>query len=54
MTKEQLLTKLRAIATDAPPDNEDQNHRDADRLLLAYIGDPEVTAAFDMIEKWYA
>ncbi len=29
-------------------------HAAADRLLLAYINNPDVTEAFDAIEKWYS
>ena len=29
-------------------------HSHADKVLLALIDNPEVTAAFDSIEKWYA
>lgn len=35
------------------PDSE-TDHVTADRLLLECIGDPEVTAAFDALPKWYA
>lgn len=30
------------------------DHIEADRLLLAYINDEEVTKAYDAIHKWYA
>lgn len=30
------------------------DHRDADELLLEYIDNEEVTNAFDEIDKWYA
>lgn len=29
-------------------------YAEAHALLLDYIGDPEITAAFDAIAKWYA
>lgn len=29
-------------------------HTEADAALLNYIGDTEVTEAFDAIDKWYA
>jgi len=33
--------------------NQDVDHPRADLLLLALINDPEITAAFAAIEKWY-
>lgn len=30
------------------------DHVEADKLLLEYINDPEVTRLFNEIEKWYA
>mgnify|MGYP001562558872 CR=1 FL=1 len=55
MTKEELLTKLLALKEinwrDRDPERE---HVEADTLLLAYIGDVKVTAAYHSIEKWYA
>lgn len=32
----------------------EQDHADADRLLLDYIGADDVSAAFADIAKWYA
>ncbi len=29
-------------------------HEEADKLLLEYIGDSEITDLFEKIEKWYA
>lgn len=51
-----LKARLRAIkAGRAGFDPESEgNHRHADRVLLDFIGDPEVTKLFDDIEKWYA
>lgn len=51
MTKEELLRVLAECAT-----NYDQEvaHSRADDALLEYIGDPEITAAFNAFEKWYA
>ena len=28
-------------------------HMEADGLLLTYINDPEITMAFNSIDKWY-
>lgn len=53
MTKAELAAKLREIADLASGDPETA-HSLADKLLLDYIGDDEVTAAFWSIEKWYA
>lgn len=30
------------------------DHRQADELLLEYIGDREVERLFDLIRKWYS
>lgn len=51
MTKDELLAELKACQS-LPPYG--PRHREADRLLLAYIGDEDVTEAFEAIEKWYA
>lgn len=55
MTRDELLAKLQAIARDSD-DRYDMrsDHEDADAALLAYINDPEIAAAFEAIEKWYA
>jgi hypothetical protein len=50
MKKEKLiaeLLKLKVLDTES-------RHREADRLLLEYIGDMAVTAAFESLPKWYA
>lgn len=52
MTKEELIEALKEIA--ANNDDEEVDHARADALLLEYIGDNEVTEAFDSINKWYA
>lgn len=50
MTREELIAALRHCTTgDCEAD-----HANADELLLKYINDPEVTAAFNDIDKWYA
>lgn len=51
MTKEELLEFLKSCAEDS--DNESA-HSAADEALLRYIDDPEITAAYTQIEKWYA
>lgn len=51
MTLEELIEKLREISnSDEGPE---YCHEEADRLLLEYINSPEVTKAFQAIEKWY-
>jgi hypothetical protein len=32
----------------------EEDHMTADELLLRLIGDPEITAAFEALPKWYA
>jgi hypothetical protein len=52
MTKQELLDALRALkANESDPE---ENHVDADDLLLKFINDPEVTEAFNALHKWYA
>ena len=53
MTIEELRQKLQEIKNNAGADVEGQ-HSDADRLLIKYINDAQVTKIFDDIEKWYA
>lgn len=48
LTIEHLLYELRLLGGDREAD-----HLEADRLLLEYIDDPEVTKAFENIPKWY-
>lgn len=52
MTKEELIEKLKDIAYHRY--DEENAHHMADRLLLRFINDIEVTEAFDAINKWYA
>lgn len=51
MTRDELIQALKELHG---PTDEEIAHSRADRLLLEYIGDEEVTAAFDAINKWYA
>ncbi len=57
MTLAELITELQQLAertaANANTDPED-DHREADKLLLAFINDEQVTQAFSDIEKWYA
>lgn len=50
MTKEQLLARLKECELNG---DTEASHVDADMALLEFIGDPEVTAAFNAIDKWY-
>ncbi len=53
MSKDELLDRLKTIAnrTSGDPEND---HADADELLLDYIDDPRITEAYEEIERWYA
>ena len=51
MTKEELIAKLKECALN---DDTEVAHLDADDALLEYINDPDVKAAFDDVDKWYA
>lgn len=52
LTKTQLLEQLKSIhAQSRDPEGD---HVNADQLLLDYINDPEITQAFELIDKWYA
>ncbi len=53
MTKVELVDHLKKIAVDNAGD-EEKAHKEADTALLVFINDPDVTAAFDAIDKWYA
>lgn len=48
--RESLLAELRSCRND----DTESGHIRADAALLDFIGDAEITAAFDAIEKWYA
>ena len=51
MTREELLARLRECIANA---DAEACHLEADRALLDYINDPEVTALYGQAEKWYA
>lgn len=52
MTIEELKEKLKEIKKTGGDCEDD--HACADKLLLEFIGDVEVTELFNAIEKWYA
>jgi hypothetical protein len=49
--REELLRKLAKLAG---PQDEEIAHAEADHLLVEYIADPEIAAAYEAVEKWYA
>ena len=46
MTKEELIEALRALVEDSPGE---ENHMEADGLLLRYINDEDISKAYDEI-----
>lgn len=55
MTRDELLSLLKAMADDCGI-NPDRTHTRAEVALLAYIADPEITAAWKEAAEfwWYA
>lgn len=55
MTRAELVARLRDIDSLLETDRYDLEgwHKDADKALLEYINDPEVTAVYDAIPKCY-
>lgn len=51
MSKDDLITQLHRLVSDGKDTGED--HKAADALLLAYIGDADITAAFEALFKYY-
>ena len=58
MTKTEAIKKLTAIYEDQTSRDRvgdvEADHSSADDILLAVIGDDKVTAAYNIIRKWYA
>jgi hypothetical protein len=52
MSKKQLVAAL--LKLNVGHVDEEEAHSKADRLLLEYINEPEVTEAWENIPKWYA
>lgn len=53
LTKEELIHELAVIA-EVNADDPESGHADADRALLRFINDPEITAAYEAVyPKWY-
>lgn len=54
MTRAELLVILRGLQHDVNTPTSEGWHVEADRALLDYINDPEITEAWGLIEKWFA
>lgn len=52
--REELLQELRGMKEWKVYSDREQNHMKADTLLLSYIDDPEITEAFEEMDKWYS
>lgn len=52
MTIDELVEKL--IEIQHSENDEEQDHIDADNLLLEFINNEKVTEAFNNIYKWYS
>ena len=53
MTKEELIAELKLLVEASWSDAE-HAHSEADKLLLKFIDDEEVSEVFGEIEKYYA
>jgi len=53
MSIEELRGKLKELRRDRVTDYETA-HIEADKLLIEYINDSEVTEAFEEIGRWYS
>lgn len=51
MNKEELIKKLKKVEEE---NCTEEGHIKADELLLEYINDTEIAAAYEDIPKWYA
>lgn len=49
--KEWTIQKLKECQTN---DDTEASHSKADQILLDYISDPDITAEYKKINKWYA
>lgn len=50
-SKEKLIELLKKLQEE---EDTEVAHGAADQALLDYINDPEITAAYDAIDKWFA
>ncbi len=53
MTKLELIGKLRTIRI-LHEDNPEMAHIEADKVILQYIDDDDITHEYDEVEKWYS
>lgn len=51
MNRQQLIERMKALTDGGDTET---RHVAADALLLEYIGDDELTEAFNSLKKWYA
>ncbi|MCK9556366.1 hypothetical protein M0R36_11250 [bacterium] len=51
MTKDELIKRLNEIKDEGGGEG---GHMEADDLLLEYINDPDISKAFNEIERWYS
>jgi hypothetical protein len=51
MDKQALIKKLKVLQENGDTEND---HIDADDLLIEYINDKEIEEAYEAIDKWYA
>ena len=56
MSPDEALAKLHALreAQDQDEGDPEQEHVDADQILLDLIGDERISEAFNSLMKWYA
>lgn len=64
LARDEALAALKAIGdkqrslerggSDEHPQIREDDHVDADEILLRFIADDAIAGAFDRIEKWYA
>lgn len=52
LNREDLLMQLREL--NRPNGDVEIQHSLADQALLDYIDDPEITATYEAIDRWYA
>lgn len=51
MTKEKLIEELKKCELNG---DTECAHSNADDLIIEYINDPEIKAAYDAVDKWFA
>lgn len=50
----ELINNLRALDGERPSAYAETDHSTADDLLIEYIDDPDIEAAYECVGKWYA